>query len=332
MVCKLSLKQRTLFFSFAALAIAGGSALAADKNTIAALSHYIIASLYDRQGQTDKAISEYKAALKSDAENSAIRISLASSYIKNNDIPKAIEELNLAVKLDPEAVEPHALLAILFSMQDNLSGASREYEAALRNASKIEPRNVQVYRALGAIYQQQKKYRLALEMYRLAAELTPNDAQLHFFIADTYDQLGERLAAEKELKKSLELNPDYAEALNYLGYLYVEENKNLAAAELMIKKALELDPQNAAYLDSLGWLYFKRGNVREALRFLEQASSLLEDAVIFSHLGDAYFRMRDFQKAIASWEKSLQLDPGEEIIKQKIEDALQRKPGARPGK
>jgi tetratricopeptide (TPR) repeat protein len=86
----------------------------------------------------------------------------------------------------------------------------------------------------------------------------------------------------------------------------------------MIKKALELEPANGAYIDSLGWLYFKKGKTKEAIRELEKAIALIEDPVIYDHLGDAYFKLKDFGKAKENWEKSLKLLPGQDKVKEKI--------------
>jgi Tfp pilus assembly protein PilF len=121
-----------------------------------------------------------------------------------------------------------------------------------------------------------------------------------------------------KLKKALELKPDYDEALNFLGYLYVEEDKNLEEAEILIKKALEISPNNGAYIDSLGWFYFKKGKFKEALAELQKASSLFEDPVIYDHLGDAYFKLNDAANAKLNWEKSLKLDPKQVKVKEKL--------------
>jgi Tfp pilus assembly protein PilF len=106
--------------------------------------------------------------------------------------------------------------------------------------------------------------------------------------------------------------------LNFLGYTYVEKNKNLAQAETMIRKALEIEPNNGAYIDSLGWFYFKRGRFKEAITELEKASSLLDDPVIYDHLGDVYFKINEIEKAKLNWEKSLELDPNQEKVKEKL--------------
>jgi Tfp pilus assembly protein PilF len=294
-------------------------ALALDK-TAFVLSHYIMATVYDDLGDTEGAIREYKKALKADYKNALIHLKLAASYIRKNDIPKAIEELNLTVKFEPEAVEPHAVLALLYSARNQVDLATKEYEIALKNASKLQPANIDIYRGLGALYLQQNKLKEAENTYRLILNLHSPDAEAHFYLANIYDKLKMKDKVIEELKKSIEINPVYHEALNYLGYLYVEEDKDLDQAEAMIRKALEMQPDNGAYIDSLGWLYFKRGKLQEAVKELQRASSLLEDPVIYDHLGDAYFKLDDCENAKASWQKSLKLDPKQDNVEKKLKE------------
>ena len=294
-------------------------AFAFDKKTSSALTHYIMGVYYDDVGDIEKAIEEYQRAGNLDTESPLIHLNLASDYVKKGDIPRATQELNLAAKLNPEAVEPHAILALLYSSQNKIDQAAAEYEIALTNASRLQPQNVAISKSLGLIYLQQRKYKDAQNTFRLIAELFPNDAEAHFYLGSISNELKENALAEKELKRTLELKPDFHEALNFLGYLYVEQDRNFGQAESMIKKAIELDPNNGAYIDSLGWLYFKKNKLTEAIQELEKASGLLDDPVIFDHLGDAYFKLKNTAKAQISWEKSLQLDPAQEAVKKKLE-------------
>jgi len=302
-----------------ALPFIHAKALASDNKASSALSHYIMGVMYEDLGDIDKAIEEYTKAAKADNDTSSIHLNLASSYIKKSDFPKAIEELKIASLLSPEAIEPHAILAILYSSQNKLDLATAEYEAALKNASKLDPRNTEIYKGLGAVYLQGKKLKEAEGAYRMIIELAPNDAQAHFYLGSIYSESRNSSSAEKELIRAIELKPDYHEALNFLGYTYVEENRNLIRAEGMIKKALQLDPNNGAYVDSLGWLYFKQRKYKEALKELERAASLIDDPVILDHLGDAYQKLNEAQKSRMNWEKSLKLDPNQEQVKKKLE-------------
>ncbi len=269
-------------------------------------------------GDIDRAIQEYQLALKTDTQSSLLHLSLASSFIRKNDHASAIAELKQAAILAPEAVEPHALLALLYAGKNKQDLATQEYVLALENASKLEPKNIEVYKGLGAIYLQQKKLKEAESIYKLAVDIAPLDPQAHFYLANIYYDLKNNSAVEKELKAALKLKPDYHEALNFLGYFYLEQDKLIAKAGAMISKALELAPDNGAYLDSLGWFYFKGGKFKEALIELEKAASYLSDAVIYEHLGDVYLRLGNRDSAKLNWEKSLKLDSQQEKIKEKL--------------
>ena len=307
-----------LFLCLALIRAGLPKAYGLDKQASSALSHYIMGVVHEDMGRVDEAIQEYKKALKVDEKNLAIHLNLASSYVKINDAGSAIEELKRASEIDPEAVEPHALLALLYSSAAKADLATSEYEAALKNASRLEPKNIDIYKSLGILYLQQKKFIEAQNAYRLVTDLVPDDVAAHFFLANAYSELGKDDLAQTQLKRCLELKPDYHEALNFLGYLYVEKGKNLGQAEKMIRKALEFEPNNGAYMDSLGWLHFKKGNFNVALKELEKASSLLEDPVIYDHLGDANLKLKDTGNARLNWEKSLKLNPKQEKVKEKL--------------
>ncbi len=292
---------------------------ALDKKASSTLSHYILALMYDRMGNLDIAISEYKKALILDYNNPDIHSNLGVTYLKQNAIQKAIKEFILASNFDTEAVEPHAILALLYFADNKIEEASGEYEIALKNAIKRDPQNTSIYRSLGALYLKQKKYAAAEKSFKSILEVAPKDYEAHFFLANVYDETDKDQLAEEELKKSLNINNNYAEALNYLGYLYVEQNKNLKEAEGLIEKALKSEPENGAFIDSLGWLYFKQGNFEQAIKMLEKASKLVEDPIILDHLGEAYFKINNFEKAKVSWKKSLELDKTQTNVKNKLE-------------
>ncbi len=310
--------RTTLFFLLFNLC-AGESVFAFDRQTAGALASYIKAGIYERQGDIDRAVQEYKKALKVESKNAAVHLSLAAAYSKKRDILLAIEETTRAVSCDPEAVEPHAILALLYFSQNKLEEAGKEYEIALQNAVKLNPKDTNVLKSLGILYLQKRDLIAAENAFKSIIEISSTDYDAHFYLANTLEEQKNRDGAVKELKIVLELKPDYHQALNYLGYLYVEENKHLEEAEKLIKKALEIEPDNGAYIDSLGWLYYKKGNNKEAIKELEKAVGLMEDPVIFDHLGDVYFRIQNFDGARGNWEKSLKLDPEQSAVKKKLE-------------
>ncbi|MDD5496300.1 MAG: tetratricopeptide repeat protein, partial [Candidatus Omnitrophica bacterium] len=126
--------------------------------------------------------------------------------------------------------------------------------------------------------------------------------------------------AIKEFREAIKLDPKFADAYNYLGYMFAEEGVNLDEAVSLIKKALEYDPANGAYLDSLGWAYFRKGMTDEALVEMEKSVKIEpDDATIRDHMGDVYFKKGLVDKARLEWQRSLDLDPDQENVKEKLE-------------
>ena len=288
------------------------------KEDTKSLSHYIVGVYREGLGDLEGAVREYQKALETDPQSSLLHLNLASVFIQKNNPVIAIEELKQSIDLDSEAVQPHALLALVYATQDKADLAAGEYVLALENATKLEPKNIDIYKGLGAIYLQQKKLKQAEGIFKLILNLAPADPQAHFYLGSIYYNLKDYPSVEKELKSAVKLKPDYHEALNFLGYFYLEQDKNIDQAGLMIKQALVFEPENGAYLDSLGWFYYKKVKLKEALSHLERAASLLSDPVIYDHLGDVFLKLGNADSAKLNWEKSLKLDPRSDKVKTKL--------------
>lgn len=298
----------TCFCLIWALSVLFAQAQDTPKEDTRSLSHYIIGIYCEGLGDLEGAVWEYKKAQETDPQSSLLHLNLASVFIQKNNPDLAIKELKQSIDLDPEAVQPHALLALVYAAQDKTDLATREYTLALENATKDAPKNIDIYRGLGAIYLQQKRLKQAEGIFKLILNLAPQDPEAHFYLGNIYYDLKDYTSVEKELKSAVKLKPDYHEALNFLGYFYLEQDKNIDQAGSMIKQALVFDPENGAYLDSLGWFYYKKGKFKEALSHLERAVSFLSDPVIYDHLGDVFLKLGNSDSAKLNWEKSLKLN------------------------
>jgi tetratricopeptide (TPR) repeat protein len=124
-------------------------------------------------------------------------------------------------------------------------------------------------------------------------------------------------------------------ALNYLGYSWIDQNRNLKDGMALIEKAVALKPDDGYIVDSLGWAHYKTGNYAEAVRFLERAVELKpQDPVLNDHLGDALWRVGREREAKFQWDQALTLDPEPEEtekIKKKLVDGLPPSVEARVG-
>jgi len=126
----------------------------------------------------------------------------------------------------------------------------------------------------------------------------------------------------------LEVDPEHANALNFIGYSWADKEINLDKAEEMIKKALEKKPDDGYIIDSLGWVYFKRGEYEKALIEIDKAyQKLPNDPTIAEHLGDVYAILKNYAKAKEHYERSITLEKDNEkkkIIKKKLMELEER--------
>ncbi len=112
--------------------------------------------------------------------------------------------------------------------------------------------------------------------------------------------------ADELLQQVLDEFPEDAAARNDLGYLWADRGLHLHRALEMTRSAVAANPQNSAYRDSLGWVYFRLERYDEAVKELEQSvAGAGQDATVLDHLGDAYLKVGQKEKAVDAWKRAV---------------------------
>lgn len=162
---------------------------------------------------------------------------------------------------------------------------------------------VKVWRAKGIFYSQVRDFVRAAEFYRKAIEVSDDSLTLYYSLAMALYEMQSYPEYESLLKQIIETYPNEPEALNALGYFYVEQNRNLDEAEALLDRALELAPNSFHIIDSRGWLAYKRGNYPLAEQYLERAWSLQKDAEILLHLIQVKWALKKYAQARELWNR-----------------------------
>ncbi|MGP8247150.1 MAG: tetratricopeptide repeat protein [Bryobacteraceae bacterium] len=225
------------------------------------------------------------------------------------DLNNAMKEADSALKKfpkDPVVIEAHANI-----LAD--SGKIDQAAAELRTLLGTGPRAFSIQMALAEMYERGKRWEdmaktldaadKALDADKLSTK--EDRATVDFMRGARLERMKKYDASEAEFRKSIELFPKNAGALNYLGYMLADRNERLDEAYSLVKKALDLDPDNGAYLDSLAWVYYRQGKLAEAEDLLKRALSHMKDATVHDHLGDVYSKLGKTREAIAQWQASL---------------------------
>ncbi|MEJ2317341.1 MAG: tetratricopeptide repeat protein [Gammaproteobacteria bacterium] len=148
-----------------------------------------------------------------------------------------------------------------------------------------------------------------MELLDKALEEFPLQSDLLYARALQGEKMGDIGILERDLRQVLEQDPDHAQALNALGYTLADETTRYEEAYELISKAYALMPDSAAILDSMGWVHYRRGNLDEAIEFLEKAAAADDDGEIAAHLGEVYWVKGWRDKAMKVWMDALQRDP-----------------------
>lgn len=214
----------------------------------------------------------------------------------------------------------------------NLNSLERSEEAKelLESLAKKDPKDIRPLEALGNIARARKDYADAVGYFSRALELIGKPDQRHWSYlyarGTAYERLKNWPAAEVDLKRALALAPDQPLILNYLGYSWIDQGRNLKEGMKLIEKAVQLKPDDGYIVDSLGWAHYKQGNYKEAVKFLERAVEIKpEDPTLNDHLGDAFWQVGREREARFQWGQALSLNPEPEDlvkIKAKMESGL----------
>ena len=128
------------------------------------------------------------------------------------------------------------------------SGDSAGAETALVRVTQLEPRWAPAYITLGAAYHAQGKYKEAIEAYRKAIEIAPNQGAAVAGLGLSRVAKGEKDGV-KDIERAMQLDP--ASALPNLNLAIVlsqsKSKKDLARAEEEFKKAISKNTTNLEF-------------------------------------------------------------------------------------
>lgn len=238
---------------------------------------------------------------------------------------RAIDMLSMVDRSSPYYEQAQIEIANALRAQDQPAAAAR----VLKRVIDQKRSALDAQLSLAALYAAEGDHRGAVAamdhvIAGLPADPAPGAWRYYLTRAASLLEIDQWPRAETDLKRAVEIAPEEATALNYLGYSWAERGVNLEQAFDLIEKAVALQPSSGAIIDSLGWAYYQRGDYQEAVGHLEQAASIEPaDPTITDHLGDVYWRLGRRLEARYQWRRVLELD-ADEALRQAVEDKIDR--------
>jgi tetratricopeptide (TPR) repeat protein len=291
----------------------------------AAEALYGIGATLTRRGGEDLALVYLQLSLYLAPNHSLALLSLADLYESVKKPAMAIKVYERMPASSPLKRNAQIQLAI------DLDAVDRGDEAIKILKAVEDSKDVEAVMALGNIERGRKKFADCVQTYSQGIDALPAPNEKTNWVYYYYRGICEERSkqwskAEADMRKALDLQPEQAHVLNYLGYSWIDQGINLDEGMKMIKRAVDQRPDDGYIVDSLGWAFYRIGNYEDALKNLERAIDLKpEDPTINDHLGDAYWRVGRTLEAKFQWAHARDLKPEpEELpkIEAKIEGGL----------
>jgi predicted O-linked N-acetylglucosamine transferase (SPINDLY family) len=229
------------------------------------------------------------------------------------------------------------------AIQSFQNGNLDEAEHILLQVLRSQSKNFDALHILGVVKGLKNLHQEALEFFRKALRINPNNSFLNFNIAKAFSEIGEEEKAVKYhvfstklnpthpegwlnfakslsnlnnlqdsldcYDKALSLNPDYAEAWNNRGCVLTSLGQNEEAL-VSFGEALKINPQLPATLTNRGNALFDLKKYEEALASYDKSIHIKSDfAEAWSSRGNALLELKQHEEALASYDKAINIKP-----------------------
>lgn len=295
---------------------------AADVDHASAYYHYAMAHMYAEMAAEpggreyiDRAVDNYKQALKADPGSAAISEELADFYAQAGLLADGEKDAQAALAANPNDLAWLRVLARIYTSQiggpqnrinkDMLDNAIVQY----KKITAIVPKDADAWVMLGQLERAAQDNAEAEKAYKQALDSDPGNEDALTGLSLVYLDLGNSQAAADTLRQLSDKNPS-PRSLTALAETY-EQMKEYGLAAEALKKVLSLNPPNSGEVKkALGQDLVYAQQYTDALQVYQ---SLVEedpmDADSYLRMSQIYRQQRKFADARSASDKALAIDP-----------------------
>ncbi len=308
---------------------------------------YVWRSLADlKHDDSTKAEADLKTAISVAPQSAVGYLAMGKLRFYQKRFPEGVPQLEQALQYDPDSVDALRLL-----VGYDLSQKQPEKAMALVNQQIAKrPRNSGFYDILAELQAQNKNLDQASATAQKAMQINSGDndaftvfAQIAVMRGQTASAIatwqqwvaahpddagatarlgaleesgGNKVQAEADYKKALQIDSRQPLAANNLAYLMLQNGENTDVALSLAQSARQSLPNSPSTADTLAWAYYYKGTYGFARDLLEEAVKAQPgDATMQYHLGMVYSKLKDKSNAAMHLKKAISLEPNSPTAK-----------------
>jgi tetratricopeptide (TPR) repeat protein len=278
-----------------------------------------------RMGTPFEAIKHLKKLVEVDPDYPNAWGMLGSAYLMTGQKEPGIEALRKQIEKNPKDQLGYKILGEYYARNNLVPQAIEIWKEYLKN----NPDDADVKLTIARLHSQAKHYPEAGAIYAELLKAKPDDASLMLESASVRMAGGETEPAFATFQDVLK-RTSTANQKNNVAYMLIEKRTHLDDAMKWAEEAVrEVEGKSsridlaevtmednattitlAMYWDTLGWGYFQAGDFVQAAKYLQAASTVLEDPVIVEHLAEALEKTGAASKATDTYALAASLGSG----------------------
>jgi len=281
----------------------------------------VLLTMYEQQTKIDKEVFELADLMVSQYPEDAKPYSvLGDLYLKNNEEDEALIAYKEALKFEQSKFAIWNQVLMLEYRQQRFDELYKDARACSALFPTIT--SVQLFYTIACV--QTGRFQEAVDAADIGKEIVINDKVTE---AEFYAQKGEALFKSNDVaggtenfEKAMQLDPSNQLTKSNYAMMLALSGQNLAKANTLIDEVMTKYPNQAPFIDTKGMILFKEGKFSEAKEKFALAHSLnAKDRNYADHLGDAWSKAGDAEKAVEFWKLAKSLGSPNKIIDKKIQ-------------
>lgn len=252
----------------------------------------------------------FKATTLAAGKNATVLLKIAEAYINadTKNLADAFTLLTQATKLEPKNAEVFILMGDAFLEQNDGTKAVENYEKAVA----LNPKSVIAILRQGQIYNRAKNFPLALDFYKKASLIDSSFAPAYREKAEIYLRAAQYGNAVYNYKRYLDLNPECKAKCNYAGTLFqARQYKEAVAAATDAQKCA---PNNVYLYRYLAFSQYEtmdyiNGLTNSELFFSKKTTDTKIIPMDYEYRAKLYSKNNKDSLAIIDFKKALEMQP-----------------------
>jgi tetratricopeptide (TPR) repeat protein len=243
-----------------------------------------LAELYAKTGRIRDAVTEAQEIIKRDPNNLEARKLLGRIYLRGlgdlqsgaqseEVLKRAIEQYEQIARLEPSSADNHILLGRLYRVAGDMTKAESEFKSAV----KLQPGSEEAVTLLAYLYNDEGDAKKATEVLTAVPE-ADRTSKLYAALGFTYEQQHKYKDAVQAYRSAVDQDKDNLEAMRGLAQNLLNDGQPDTALE-QYKAIVDADPHDAQSYLHMAELYRKTGNFDKAIEALKKADSEVQDSL-----------------------------------------------------